>query len=187
MIPRFLVVFAGVVFAALPLTARVDQQTEGWKTYSYPVCGFSIAFPSPPTVSTKHDPLDLFNENPPTTYRYGVELQGGALVATASDLSGYADKKTSSEELLRVYRDANLKQLSACTVKERPVASGAHSGIEIEAQCKDMALVERLYVAELMLYDLTAAGEPGRALPEARRFFESFTLIPRTKAPLPKK
>ncbi len=181
---RFAILLAALLSIALPLIAQVASPAVEWKTYSYPVCGFSIAFPSPPAERTKRDPLDFFNDKPPSTYEYTLELPGGGLSVTASDLSSIADKKMGPEEILKVLRDENVKKLSACSIKERKIEFDAHPGVEIEAQCKEGVAVERYYVVDTMLYTLLVAGEAGHEMPDARRFFESFALIARTKPPV---
>lgn len=166
---------AGCTFLlALSLAGALAE--EAWVTLAPPGQGFSVDFPSEPA------------------FRDIVEMQGGAIVlfhdhrAIVDDGVFVIDVVRFTPAMRAERTDAELTDIAiraagaACEVgapREIETTSGiAH---EVTFRCpEDLTMRARFLVEGEWLYQVGAAGRPGFvAGPDARRFLDSFRLVPK--------
>lgn len=170
--------------ALLPMVTAIGAQTQSapapaWNSYSYPADGFSVSFPSAPTIDKKNVPTDAGN----------FELRSYiATVGTNGDVAmfvGVCDYGTQAagrnpDDMLQGAKNGALKNSNSHLLSETKTMFGIYHGLTFEAESDQAHFSARIYMVGTTLYQMLVVWPLGKPYADTTRFMDSFQLIPRT-------
>ena len=144
-----------------------------WKTYQYPVDGFSAAFPSTPKVSsTQVGPLNL------RTY-VNVVSETTVLFVTVS--KGSIAARRDLDEMLKGAENVALQNTNSKLIRDTKTTLGVYHGLEYESEGQGTHMFVRMYVVGNSLYQILVVYPSGSPYADSTRFLDSFKLIERVQ------
>jgi hypothetical protein len=162
---RFTLAVALFSFAAL--SAHAQQ----WKTYSYPADGFSASFSGEPQLSKREVPT---NSGTRELRVYLANEDPAGMMVGVSDISAEIAGQDPNVLLQNAKNNVTDKVLS-----ERKINLSGHPGLEFEYEGDSIHHIFRVYFVGTILYQLQVAYLSDKPYASAKRFLDSFQLIPR--------
>jgi len=162
--------------ALLAFATALGAQTPTWKSYSYPVDGFSASYPSAPDLQKKEVPTDAGS----------FELR--SYIGTDGDVAmfvGICDygAKTAGQDpdvLLQGAKNGALQNSNSHLLSETKTTLGIYHGLTFEAESDQAHFSARVYMVGSTLYQTLVVAPLGKPYADTARFLDSFQLIPRT-------
>ncbi len=150
-------------------------QAQTWKTYSYPVEGFSASYPAQPSADKKDVPTEAGTfqlrsymvETEPATFYIGLVDYGSA--ASGGD----------PQERLQGAKNGALTNSNSHLVREKKVTLGVYPGLDFEAESSAAHFYARIYWVGTTIYQTVVVTPLGKPSDDTVRFLDSFQLIAR--------
>jgi hypothetical protein len=152
-------------------------QAAEWKSYSFPVDGFSASFPTEPakqkqSVATAAGAFELRT--------YLAASDAVALYIGVCDY-GEAAKEGDPDAVLEGAKKGAVSNVNAHLIDSKKVTLGIYPGVAFEAKAAEGThFFGRIYLVGTILYQVFVALPSDRPYPDTTRFLDSFQLIPRT-------
>jgi len=164
-----------VLTAVLCIAAALGAQTSEWKSYSYPVDGFSASYPSEPQMSKRDIPTDAGSFE---LRAYLVEDGDAALFVGVCDY-GSAIAGRNPDTVLQGAKSGAVSNVNGHLISEKKITLGTYPGVEFEAENSTTHFSARVYLVGTTLYQTLTAAPLGQPYPGTTRFLDSFQLIAR--------
>ncbi len=147
-----------------------------WKTYSYPVDGFSASYPSVPDTQKKDVPTDT------GTFQLRSYIGTDGDVAMFVGICDYGSKANGQnpDDLLQGAKNGALQNAGAHLLSEKKITFGVYHGLTFEAESDQAHFSARIYMVGSTLYQTLVVSPLGKPYADTARFLDSFQLIPRT-------
>ena len=153
-----------------------SAQPPVWKSYSYPVDGFSASYPSVPDLQKKSVPTDAGAFE----LRSYIGVDGD--VAMFVGICDYGSKTNGQDPdvLLQGAKNGALQNAGAHLLSETKTPFGIYHGLTFEAESDQAHFSARIYMVGNTLYQTLVVSPLGKPYADTARFLDSFQLIPRT-------
>ena len=162
--------------AIISIAAPLPAQTAEWKAHDYPADGFRVTFPVAPEVSKENIPTDA---GPVELHLYTASVGNTALNISVCDYGTKAAAVDPDNILAGVEKGA-IDNWKAKVASENKIALGVNHGLAVEAENDSMHFSLHYYMVGGVLYQTMVVSPAAEKFPDAKRFLDSFQLIPRT-------
>ena len=159
--------------ALLSFAAALGAQAQQWKTYSYPEDGFSAAFPAEPQMQKKDVPADKGNRE---LRIYLANDDPAGMMVGVGDYGAEAAGQDPNV-LLQIAKN----KISYTPLKEKKITLSGYPGLELEGEGDSNHYIIRIFFVGTILYQMQVAYPSDTPYANAKRFLDSFRLIPRAK------
>jgi hypothetical protein len=165
-----------VCVALLACAVTLGAQTPSWKSYSYPVDGFSASYPSVPDLQKRDVPTDA------GAFELRSYIGTDGEVAMFVGICDYGSKTAGKDpdDLLQGAKNGALQNASAHLLSETKTTLGIYHGLTFEAESDQAHFSARIYMVGSTLYQTLVVAPLGKPYADTARFLDSFQLIPRT-------
>ena len=170
---RRLVLSAGL----LSLAATLAAQTPDWKTYTFPLDGFSTSAPGEPTLTKQNVPTDAGSFE---LRAYSVQDGSAALFIGVCDY-GAAAASRDPDVLLDGAQKGAIGNVNGHLISGKKITLDIYHGVEFEAESDTYHFSGRVYLVGTTLYQTLTAAPIAERYPGSRRFLDSFQLIALTQ------
>jgi len=156
---------------AVALLSFAGAQAQQWKTYSYPEDGFSASYPSEPQLVKNDVPAgtgdresrSYLASDDPAGMMVGV-LDYGAEVAGQDP---------------NVLLQNAKKKITYTPQNEKKITLSGYPGLELEGEGDSNHYIIRIFFVGTIRYQIQVAYPSDKPYAHAKRFLDSFQLIPR--------
>jgi hypothetical protein len=177
-----LLTFAAALHAQAPAASATkaatapSAQTPTWKSYSYPVDGFTASYPSEPDLQKKDVPTDA------GTFELRSYIGTDGDVAMFVGICDYGSKTEGQnpDDLLQGAKNGALQNSNSHLLTESKITLGIYHGLTFEAESDQAHFSARIYMVGSTLYQTLVVAPLGKPYANTTRFLDSFQLIPRT-------
>jgi hypothetical protein len=166
-----------VCTAVFSFALALNAQTTAWKTYSYPEDGFSISYPTEPSVQKNYVPTAAGTFE---LRAYISEVGEAALYVGVCDY-GTAVAGRTPESVLSGAQQGAIDNVKAHLISSKAITLGTYPGIAFEAESDSMHFSARIFLVGSALYQNLVASPILSQYPDSTRFMDSFQLIARVK------
>lgn len=151
-------------------------QAPTWKSYSYPVDGFTASYPSEPDLQKKDVPTDA------GTFELRSYIGTDGDVAMFVGICDYGSKTEGKDpdDLLQGAKNGALQNSNSHLLSESKITLGIYHGLTFEAESDQAHFSARIYMVGSTLYQTLVVSPLGKPYANTTRFLDSFQLIPRT-------
>jgi hypothetical protein len=165
-----------VCVALLSFAVALSAQTTAWKSYSYPVDGFTASYPSVPDLQKKDVPTEA------GTFELRSYIGTDGDVAMFVGICDYGSKTAgqNSDDLLQGAKNGALQNSNSHLLSESKITLGIYHGLTFEAESDQAHFSARIYMVGSTLYQTLVVSPLGKPYANTTRFLDSFQLIPRT-------
>lgn len=157
-------------------TTAQSAQPPVWKSYSYPVDGFSATYPSVPDIQKKDVPTDA------GTFQLRSYIGTDGEVAMFVGICDYGSKTDGKnpDDLLQGAKNGALQNSNSHLLSETKTTLGIYHGLTFESESDQAHFSARIYMVGSTLYQTLVVSPLGKPYAGTARFLDSFQLIPRT-------
>lgn len=148
-----------------------------WKLYDYSDEGFTALYPSLPDLQKKSV------DTPDGTFElrtYSAGAGDSTLMVGICDYGPVVARRNPDQMLIGA-KNSMVANSLAHVISEKKVDLNKSQGIEFEAENESTHFSVRLYVVQTTMYQVLVASPLGKPFNQAKRFLDSFRLVPRTK------
>jgi hypothetical protein len=157
--------------ALLSFAAALGAQAQQWKTYSYPEDGFSASFPSEPELTKKDVPAGAGNRE------LRIYLANDDPAGMMVGVGDYGAEAAGQDPNVLLQNAKN--KITYTPLSEKKITLSGHPGLELEGEGDSIHYIIRLYFVGTILYQMQVAYPSDTPYASAKRFLDSFKLIPR--------
>jgi hypothetical protein len=157
--------------ALLCFAAALGAQAQQWKTYSYPADGFSVSFPSEPQLTKKDVPAGTGNRE--VRIYLASDEPAGMMVGVGD----YGAEAAGQDPNVLLQNAKN--KITYAPLNEKKITLSGHPGLELEGEGDSIHYIIRIFFVGTILYQMQVAYPSDTPYANAKRFLDSFHLIPR--------
>jgi hypothetical protein len=174
--------FAAALNAQAPAASGTQVATAPtpqppiWKSYSYPVDGFTASYPAAPDLQKKSVPTEA------GTFELRSYIGTDGDVAMFVGICDYGSKTNGQDPdvLLQGAKNGALQNSNSHLLSETKTTLGIYRGLTFEAESDQAHFSARIYMVGSTLYQTLVVAPLGKPYADTARFLDSFQLIPRT-------
>lgn len=167
-----------ITAALICFAAALGAGTPKWKSYSYPVDGFSASFPSAPQEDQKSQFAAAgFIE----LHSYCTQLSATDLCVIVFDHAAQATG-LDPDALLDLIKQGALAGAQTQKLSETPIALDGHKGVVLETESGSVHTSTRIYLVGDTVYQTMVTSPVADKYAGTTRFLDSFRLIRRDQS-----